>query len=248
MVTKADIALVRSLAKKKSREEHGLFVVEGRKMVAEALESGMGIHRIFATEEFAGTERCEVVSRKDIERMSSLKTPQGILALVELPEFGMPVSPGSELTLAIDGVQDPGNLGTIIRVADWFGIRDVVCSTDTANVYAPKVVQATMGAIFRVRVHYADLPAALGNAGRSGTPIYGTFLEGDNMYDSGFDGGKGIIVLGSEGSGISPAVAAAVTEKLYIPPYPAGGDTSESLNVGVAAAIVCAEFRRRFSR
>ncbi len=242
MLIKADISLVRSLSDKKSRAEHGLFVAEGRKMVGEATASPLAVRRIFGTEEFSGIAGCEVVSPKDIERMSSLKTPQGILALVEIPRYGLPASPGSELTLVLDGVQDPGNLGTIIRIADWFGIRDIICSPDTADCYNPKTVQATMGAIFRVRVHYADLPAVLGG---TGVPVFGTFLEGDNIYKTELGGDRGIIVLGSEGNGISDAVAAAVTRKLYIPPYPAGEPASESLNVGVAAAIVCSEFRRK---
>lgn len=242
MVTKADIALVRSLADKRSRAEHGLFVAEGRKMVAEALDSRMNVRRVFATEDYAGVEGCEVVSRKDIERMSSLKMPQGIIALVEIPKHNLPENPGGELTLALDGVQDPGNLGTIIRIADWFGIRDMICSPDTADCYGPKAVQATMGAVFRVRVHYADLPRILRD---TNAPVYGTFLEGDNIYNAGLESDRGIIVLGNEGKGISRDVAAAVTGKLYIPPYPAGMPASESLNVGTAAAIVCSEFRRR---
>lgn len=242
MITKSEISFVRSLADKKSREQHGLFVVEGRKMVAEALGSPMNVRRIFGTEEFAEIETCEAVSRKDIERMSSLKTPQGIMALVEIPQYSLPANPGSELTLALDGVQDPGNLGTIMRIADWFGIRDIICSPDTADCYGPKTVQATMGAVFRVRVHYTNLAAALG---KTNAPIYGTFLEGDNIYGVRLESDRGIIVLGNEGNGIGDEVAAAVTSKLYIPPYPAGDPASESLNVGVAAAIVCAEFRRR---
>lgn len=242
MVTKADISLVRSLSDKRSRAEHGMFVVEGRKMVAEAFVSPLNVRRVFGTEEFADIKGCETVSRKDIERMSSLRTPQGVLALVEIPRYDFPAVLGSELTLALDGVQDPGNLGTIIRLADWFGIHDIICSHDTVDCFGPKVVQASMGAIFRVRVHYCDLPEILHGAR---TPVFGTFLEGDNIYKAEFDCGRGIIVLGNEGNGISEATASAVTHKLFIPPYPADSRSSESLNVGVAAAIVCAEFRRR---
>lgn len=245
MLTKADISLVRSLADKKSRAEHGLFVVEGRKMVGEALTSQMKVSRVFGTEEFSDIPCCETVSRKDVERMSSLKTPQGVLALVEISRYDPPLSPGAQLTLALDGVQDPGNLGTIMRVADWFGIKDIICSGDTADCFGPKVVQASMGAVFRVRTHYMDLPDVLSSAAIAGTPVYGTFLEGENMYGEEFAGDRGIIVLGSEGNGIRPQTAQTVSRKLFIPPYPAGSPSSESLNVGVAAAIVCAEFRRR---
>lgn len=242
MLTKADITFVRSLSDKKSRAEHGLFVVEGRKMVAEAMESVLKVRQVFATEEFSGPKGIEIVSRKEIERMSSLKTPQGILALVEKPRLDMPESPGGQLTLALDSIQDPGNLGTIIRIADWFGIRDVICSPDTADSYGHKAVQASMGAIFRVRVHYGDLPPLLRKAE---TSVYGTFLEGDNIYKAELEADKGIIVLGNEGNGISAPVAETITHKLFIPPYPAGMASAESLNVGMAAAIVCSEFRRR---
>ncbi len=242
MLTKADITMIRSLADKKSRTEHGLFVVEGRKMVAEALESDMKVRRVLGTEDFAGLHGCEIVSRKDIERMSSLKTTQGVMALIEIPQYTLPKDPGNELTLALDSVQDPGNMGTIIRLADWFGIRDIICSPETADCYGPKTVQATMGAIFRVKTHYENLPEVLGRAKH---PVFGTFLDGENIYGAKFDGHRGIIVLGNEGNGISSAVARTVTRKLFIPPYPAGDPASESLNVGVAAAIACSEFRRR---
>ncbi len=243
MVSKADISLVRSLSDKKSREQCGMFVVEGRKMVAEALASSLNVGRVFGTEEFADMDGCETVSQKEVERMSSLRAPQGILALVDMPRYDFPSAPGlNELMLALDGVQDPGNLGTIMRLADWFGIRDIICSRDTVDCFGPKVVQASMGAIFRVRVHYCDLANVLRGIR---APVFGTFLEGENIYNTELDGRRGVIVLGNEGKGISGAVASTVTRKLFIPPYPEGSHGSESLNVGVAAAIVCSEFRRR---
>ena len=245
MITKAEISMIRSLADKKSRIEYGMFVVEGRKMVSEALVSGFTVRRVLGTDDYAHIERCEVVGRKDIERMSSLKTPQGILALVEIPKFRMSEIPDDNLVLALDGVQDPGNFGTIMRIADWFGIKDIVCSPDSADCFGPKVVQASMGAVFRTRVHYGELVPILNGAIRKDIPVYGTFLEGDPIYDMSYDGNRGIVILGSEGNGIRADVASVVTRKLYIPPYPLGAHTSESLNVGVAAAIVCAEFRRR---
>lgn len=152
--------------------------------------------------------------------------------------------PARELCLALDSVQDPGNLGTILRTADWFGIRHIFASTETADVYAPKVVQATMGAVARVRMHYVNLPAFLDKVSDE-VPVYGTFLDGDNLYARSlrFED-RGILVMGNEGRGISEEVAARVTHRLLIPPYPAGGTGAESLNVGAATAILCAEMRR----
>jgi TrmH family RNA methyltransferase len=144
--------------------------------------------------------------------------------------------------LALDRVQNPGNLGTIIRLADWFGISDIICSEDTADCFNPKVVQATMGAILRVHVHYINLAAWLKN--QHDTKIYGTFLEGENIYSAQLDK-SGVIVMGNEGQGISAEVAATVSHKLLIPPYPADRSGSESLNVAVATAVICSEFRRR---
>lgn len=242
MLTKARIQQIKSLADKRSRAEHGMFMVEGRKMVDEALSSGFGIESIYSTSERDGAER---VTTKEMDRMSHLKTPSDTLALVRIPARKALANAGERLTLMLDNVQDPGNMGTIIRLADWFGIRDVVCSPTTADCYAPKVVQATMGAIFRVRIHYTLLEAVLHDAVQAGVPVYGTFLEGRNIYETTL-ADRGILVMGSEGKGVSESVAKLVTDKLYIPPYPAaGGERSESLNVAVAAAIACAEFRRQ---
>ena len=164
---------------------------------------------------------------------------------MEIPRHDLgTVHADEELVLALDEVQNPGNLGTIVRLADWFGIGDIVCSPGTADCFNPKVVQATMGAILRVRVHYTDLPRFLAEAAGRGTPVYGTFLEGDNIYDAPLTRG-GIVVMGNEGRGVTPETARTVTRKLFIPPYPADRHGSESLNVAMATGIVCAEFRRR---
>jgi TrmH family RNA methyltransferase len=164
-------------------------------------------------------------------------------SVVEMPKSKIAsVKPDSSLVLALDRVQNPGNLGTIIRLADWFGISDIVCSEDSADCFNPKVVQATMGAILRVRVHYTNLAKWLGE--QRGAKIYGTFLEGENIYSAQLDK-SGIIVMGNEGQGISTEVAATVSHKLLIPPYPADRSGSESLNVAVATAVICSEFRRR---
>jgi TrmH family RNA methyltransferase len=241
-MTKNEIQLIRSLDDKRAREESGLFVAEGEKLVAEFLASGFAIKNIYRVG--------ENTSEKEMSRASHLKTPTSTLALIEIPRRELaPASLATQLTLALDGVQNPGNLGTIIRLADWFGIRNVLCSPDSADCFNPKVVQATMGALTRVAVHYGDLnttiEAVAASAGEVAgfLPIYGTFLEGENLYETPLTP-TGIIILGSEGRGISPAVARLVTRKLFIPPYPPDGQTSESLNVAIAAAILCSEFRR----
>jgi TrmH family RNA methyltransferase len=239
-VTKAEIQLVRSLADKRARQETGLFVAEGEKLVGELLESDFTVRQVFYT-----------------DRVSHLKTPTGCLALVEIPRWEFkPEALRGRLVLALDEVQNPGNLGTIIRLADWFGIGDILCSEGTADCFNPKVVQATMGAITRVRVHYGDLRAMVvatataglatpdSPAGKASFPVYGTFLEGENIYRADLTN-NGIIVLGSEGRGISKDIEALVNRKLFIPPFPRDASTSESLNVSIAAAIVCSEFRRR---
>ena len=215
-MTKAEIQLVRALADKRGRTEHGLFVAEGEKLIGELRGSHLKVRKIFALEGvFAGPE-VETVAPRDMERLS----------------------------LALDDVQNPGNLGTIVRLADWFGIADIVCSEASADCFNPKVVQATMGAILRVRVHYTDLGAFLHDAGAAGLPVYGTFLEGENIYGTTLTE-EGVVVMGNEGRGISQAAARAVTHKLFIPPYPTDRRGSESLNVAMATGIVCSEFRRR---
>jgi len=228
-VTKSQVKLVKSLQHKKFRDELGLFVAEGEKCVSE-LTKAFELVYLFREGENA--------SRTDIEQMSGLKTPQGTIAVFKKTTTPLTTNP---LTLCLDGVQDPGNLGTIIRTCDWFGVHDIVCSLDTADCYNPKVVQATMGALARVRVHYLDLPAWLA---KQQCPIIGTLLEGKNMYESSLPK-EGIIIMGNEGNGISAAVRSIVTHPIRIPSYPKNAETSESLNVSIATAIVLAEFRRK---
>ena len=244
-MTKADIQLVRALADKRGRTQHGLFFAEGEKLIGELRASPLRVRKIFALEGLFEGPEVETVSPRDMERLSLLKTASSSLALVEIPHYALdPATLGDALTLALDEVQNPGNLGTIIRLADWFGIRDIVCSEATADCFNPKVVQATMGAILRVRVHYVDLPRLLAEAAGRGVPVYGTFLEGDNLYDAPLTPG-GIVVMGNEGRGVTPAVARTIGRRIFIPPYPADRRTTESLNVAMATGIVCAEFRRR---
>ena len=245
MITKAEIQLVRSLADKRNRDELGLFVAEGEKLVEELRHSSLRVRQIYALEGVMEGDDVQVVTPKEMERLTMLKTANNSLAVVEQPRHKFnPATLAENLVLALDDVQNPGNLGTIIRLADWFGISDILCSPATADCFNPKVVQATMGAILRVRVHYLDLPTVLQEAKSQGVPIYGTFLDGENIYDRELDQ-RGVIVMGNEGKGISTGCAAAVTDRLFIPPYPADRDGSESLNVAIATAVTCAEFRRQ---
>lgn len=244
-MTKAEIQLVRALADKRTRTETGLFVAEGEKLIEEMCGSHLRIRKIFALDEIFSGPEIEIVSKRDMERLSLLKTASNSLALVEIPHSKLDVKNlAGRLTLALDEVQNPGNLGTIIRLADWFGITDIVCSEGTADCFNPKVVQATMGAILRVRVHYTNLEKLLSEAAAQQLPVYGTFLEGENIYQTPL-ASSGIVVMGNEGRGVTDAVARTVTHRLFIPPYPADRQGSESLNVAMATSIICSEFRRR---
>ena len=244
MITRADIQLVRSLADKRARTETGLFVAEGAKLVGEIASSSLRVRHIYSSREFAHPA-FEHATTKELERLSLLKTPSDTVAVVEIPRHRFDLAEAKRgLILALDEVQNPGNMGTIIRLADWFGISDIICTPNSADCFNPKVVQATMGAILRVRVHYLDLAATLSEARKRGVEVYGTFLEGENIYHSSLKQ-NGIIVMGNEGRGVSAEVATTVSHKLLIPPYPVDRHGSESLNVAIATSIVCSEFRRR---
>ena len=179
-----------------------------------------------------------------MKKASFLRTPQGVLAVFKQQNHEIdPTIPEHELCLALDNVQDPGNMGTIIRIADWFGIEHIYCSNGSVDIYNPKTVQATMGAIGRVKIHYTSLPELIKSL-ENKAPIYGTFLDGEDIYSSTLSN-KGIIVMGNEGNGISEECSNLIKERLLIPNYPKERSTSESLNVSVATAIICSEFRRR---
>ena len=244
-VTKSQIKLVKSLQLKKFRDELGLFVAEGDKCISELAKTFELVHLYINSEAINGEayqREAIIVPKEQIEQMSGLKTPQGTIAVFKKTTNPLTTNP---LTLALDGVQDPGNLGTIIRTCDWFGVHDIVCSLDTADCYNPKVVQATMGALARVRLHYLDLPEWLKS--QKG-PIYGTLLDGKDMYEVPLNANRSslnVIVMGNEGNGISAAVRSLVTHPIRIPSYPKDAETSESLNVSIATAIVLAEFRRK---
>lgn len=237
-ISKAQIKLIRSLQHKKFRDELGLFVAEGQKCIDE-LKKGF---------ELVMEVTPENATEAEIAQMSGLKTPQGTIAVFKKKIINQKsqITTG-ELALALDGIQDPGNLGTIIRTCDWFGVKNIICSNDTADCYNPKVVQATMGALTRVQLTYTDLVPFLQEAKEKGANIVGTLLDGKNMYDqlSALHSPLStFLVMGNEGNGISQAVRELITRPIRIPSYPPQAETSESLNVAIATAIVLAEFRR----
>ena len=250
MLSKALLKRISALENKKQRKESGFFVAEGGKTVVDLISSGLKVDKLIATSEWLqehvlpkGVEAIEV-DNDEMRRASFQQAPQGVMAIFHQPGVDADLTaPCNELCLALDNVQDPGNLGTIIRIADWFGIKNIFCSIGTADVYNPKTIQATMGAIGRVKVHYLDLAAYIKSL-QGKAPIYGTFLDGENIYKKELCN-KGLIIMGNEGNGISKECGDMVNERLFIPNYPAGCDTSESLNVSVATAIICSEFRRR---
>lgn len=248
VISKNKIKLVRALETKKGREKQGLFVAEGPKVVGDLLAAGFELVELFEEEE-------------DIKKVSFLQHPQGKLGIFKLPEqtktkvgecetavgAERKVLLGeNELALALDGVQDPGNLGTIIRVADWFGIERIFCSMDTADCWNPKVVQATMGSIARVKMYYLNLKELINSLPKD-YPIYGTLLDGEDIYEEKLSA-NGLIVMGNEGNGISAAIRQRVNRKLLIPNFSVGTTRAESLNVAIATAIVCSEFKRREQR
>lgn len=250
MLSKSLLKLIKSLELRKFRKENALFVAEGGKTVQDLLDLGLESTNIIATEEWMKNHRLNtripitVVSEEEMKKASFLRTPQGVLALFRQQQHEIDLSaPERELCLALDNVQDPGNIGTIIRIADWFGIENIYCSNGCVDIYNPKTVQATMGAIGRVKVHYTNLPEFISSL-KDKAPVYGTFLDGEEIYSRQLSD-NGLIIMGNEGNGISKECEELIKERLLIPNYPAGRSTSESLNVSVATAIICSEFRRR---
>ncbi len=248
VLSKNTIKMITSLNRKKERDESGLFFAEGPKLVDDLLDTFhctllIAISDYLTSHPNIHADDVQEVTKEGLKKVSALCAPQSVVALFRKPTYQLDTTKlGNQLSLMLDTVQDPGNLGTIIRLADWFGIENVICSKETVDLYNPKVVQATMGALARVRVHYLDLEKLLMSL--KDVPVYGTFLEGDNIYEETLTP-SGIIVMGNEGNGISSVVKKYVDRKLYIPNFPQSRETSESLNVAVATAIVCSEFRRR---
>ena len=241
MLSMAKIKLINQLTQKKYRNQTGLFIAEGHKTVGDMMEYFTPEY-LYYTSDYNGkksaNESCEV-TYEELKKISRLETPQNVLAVFKMPTHDNVAINSDELTLALDGIQDAGNMGTIIRIADWFGINNILASKNTVDVYNPKVVQATMGALSRVRVHYVDLVEELS---KLDAPIYVTALDGDNINKSPLTK-NGVIVMGNEGNGVSAEVMAVANKKLLIPSYPPERPTSESLNVSVATAIVVSMFR-----
>jgi TrmH family RNA methyltransferase len=246
-ISNNQIKFVKSLHQKKSRDEQGLFLVEGEKMVDEAVSSPFKVEAVYRREE---------IGEEAMGRISALANPSPVLAVVRKPEDSyisdaaelVPLLSEGGLFLALDTIRDPGNLGTILRIADWFGIKAVFAAPDTVDLFNPKVVQSTMGAIFRVKMHYVDLPSLSKIVLANGGKVYGTFLDGQNLYHKDLDNGDSapsVIVIGNESNGISTEMAKLVSDRLYIPPFPPDDPGSESLNAAIATSITVAEFRRR---
>ena len=248
-ISKNKIKFIRSLEQKKVRREERVFLAEGPKLTADLL-GHFRCRYLAATDDWLAShnsieaDEIDTATIDEIARASLLKTPQDVIAIFDQREEKTDITViEKQLCLALDDVQDPGNLGTIIRIADWFGIEHIFCSTNTVDVYSPKVVQATMGALSRVHLHYVSLTELIGKLNKN-VPIYGTLLDGTNIYTQELST-TGLIVMGNEGNGITAEVRQLINRKLYIPNYPEGRDTSESLNVAIATAVTCAEFRRK---
>lgn len=257
MLSQNKVRLIISLQKKKIREEKNLFVIEGDKLVKEFIDAGMHLEILFAKSEFIGSlsksalshvSTIESVSHKELKKISNLKTPHNALAVVsrQEPETD-PLKIIDDLCVGLDFIQDPGNLGTIIRAAAWFGIKNIVCSEDCVDVYNPKVIQATMGAILHVKVHYFNLKEFLKIASEKNIPVYGTLLEGKSIYNQKL-GDKGVILIGNESKGISDNLLPYITEKIMIPKFSKEVKGIDSLNAGMAASVIFSEFARRINQ
>ncbi len=254
MISKNKAKFIISLQKKKVREEEGLFVIEGDKLVKEFLSAKVPVKTLIAKKEFISAlnpllkeciDEIEDASYEELKHISTLKTPHNALAVIPVPLQKMtPEEMLEKLCVALDSVQDPGNLGTIIRAAAWFGIKNIVCSSDCVDLYNPKVVQASMGAILHLNVHYSDLKKFVSLANGKNIPVFGTVLNGESIYQHKL-GSKGIILLGNESRGISDELMPFVTNKIMIPGMSRAMPGIESLNVGMAASVVFSEFFRR---
>jgi TrmH family RNA methyltransferase len=252
VLSKNKIKYLNSLSLKKNRDKEGVFIAEGHKLVFDLLPY-FKAKLVVATSEWLGKnsliseEVIEIEDLSEMKKITQLSTPSTIFAVFYKRDYCLDLDDlikEKSLILALDSVQDPGNLGTIIRIADWFGIKHIICSYNTVDIYNSKTVQATMGAMARVKIYYTDLFFALQRCRDLGVSVYGTFLDGESVYDKELQS-NGVIVMGNEGNGISEDIGNLVTDRLLIPNYPLGEVTSESLNVAVATAIICSEFRRR---
>jgi RNA methyltransferase, TrmH family len=253
MISKNNIKLIKSLSDIKNRRKSNLFITEGEKIVNELLKSDFSVKQIFATSDWIDNHKthesiCTEVSQSELERLSQQKTPNQVLAIAGLPEYHSDFKEfRNQLCLVLDNIQDPGNMGTIIRVCNWYGVRHIICTPDTVDAFNPKVVQASMGAIFRTKIYYLDLIEFLEKYKITiSYPITGTFLDGESIYETELKP-NGLIILGNESKGISNEIAAMVDKRITIPSFPSDEKTMESLNVAVAGAIILSEYRRTYS-
>jgi TrmH family RNA methyltransferase len=238
VLSKNTIKRITRLRQKKYRASEGLFIAEGIKVISDLLLSACELQELFSTEEdLFVNKNTQVISTQELKKISFLTTPQKALAVFKIPRQEAPLDKG--LSLVLDNVRDPGNLGTIIRLCDWFGVQDLICSEETVDCYNPKVVQATMGSIARVNVHYINLVPYLSQTKRT---VYGTFMDGDDVYKSTLTN-EAIVVMGNEGKGITDEVASAIKQRLSIPRFGKIQET-ESLNVAMATSIFLSEFKR----
>lgn len=254
MLSKNKIKYIVSLQEKKVRDELKLFSIEGDKLVREFLNAGIQVESLFVIPQFLqslpddlvmGIKDIYTVNNDDLKRISTLKSPHNAIAVIRMPAVELKTnSILDSLCLALDVVQDPGNFGTIIRTAAWFGIKNIVCSTDCVDVYNQKVIQSSMGAIIHTNIIYTSLPEFFSSANSAGVPVYGALLEGNSIYESKLSK-KGIILLGNESKGISESLKPYVTHKIKIPKMTTFSDGIDSLNVSMAAAIICSEFTRQ---
>jgi TrmH family RNA methyltransferase len=259
MLSRNAVKFVNSLKIKKYRQEHKAFIVEGEKMVDELLQSHLDILTLYALEEWitehrnlTGQQSAQIVtvSMPELGKISDLVTPNKVLATVRIPEKTVnPALNLQDFVLVLDSIRDPGNMGTIIRTADWFGVRNIICSSDCVDIYNPKVVQATMGSYMRVNVHYMDLVMFLKEV-PSGIPVYGALLKGQSVFEKKFIK-PGVLVIGNESRGISASLLPLISDPVFIPPYlnhGAGSYRAESLNASIANAIICYEIRKQLSK
>ena len=252
MLSKQITKIIQNLEKKKFREKYNLFKIEGEKLVAELLRSPLAVHAIIAYPEWIqanghllGKTQVLETDEKGMKAISNFQSLPHVMALAEIPNHPYhPDEVAGTLSLVLNGIQDPGNLGTILRIADWFGVSHLLCDRDCASIYNPKCVQASMGAIFRVHAYYLDLPETIRQLKAAGMPVFGTFLDGENIYTSPLPS-QGLIIMGNEGKGIAEDIGQLADFRLTIPNFTPTGASSESLNVGVATGIILSEFKRR---
>jgi RNA methyltransferase, TrmH family len=246
MLSQAQLKLVKSLHLKKNREEMHLFIAEGKKLVDELADSSLEVVHVYISGNYFGNKPFTKVTGDEMKKISALKTPPNILAVCRIPEENILIPDlHKELALVLDDIRDPGNFGTIIRIADWFGITHIFCTSECVDTYNPKVVQASMGSIARVKIDYKNLRNVLQECRDRQLPVYGAKLDGVNILKEKLSS-NGVVIIGNESTGISPELSDYITYAIKIPSFSLPNKTTgaESLNAAMATAIICAEFRR----